>query len=372
MSLELRESANGRVVLRGLASRTDVWYPIGRDQQELIRPGAFGRTLAEGPDVCLRIEHSALPLARSTSKTGTPSLELSEGSEGLHFTASLNLADPDVQSLRAKAENVDLQCSFAFRCNADSWDDRMERREVHEVNLHKGDVSIVAYGANEQTSVAISERGASTLEERRACADRLAGRVAGPGALLLRSDYSTAELEHLGGEGKAFLNPDGHYSYPTKTPNDLAKAIHAVGRSPAPLHDKIRHYLIHRATEMNLSHLIPSNWSAEGHLMDRAAASETECPRCNGTGEITIRCPDCSTNVESDGEPITPIQSINGRSAVWTLVERNRRQERLLFDPLVSNAQRTLERRILHAHQTGEQMIADPLDSARRFLAERR
>jgi len=179
--VELRDAPNGALIMHGLASRTETWYPIGGAQEEVVRKGAFARTLSEAPDVALRVEHSNLPLARSTSKSGKPTLTLSENDEGLVFRAELNPRDSDVQDLRAKAEHTDLQCSFAFRCNRDRWDAEMERREVLEVNLHRGDVAICAFGANESTGLTIAERGAgSTLEERRAVADRLSGRVIGP------------------------------------------------------------------------------------------------------------------------------------------------------------------------------------------------
>ena len=125
----------------------------------------------------MRVEHSALPLAHT--KGGT--LQLSEDQTGLLTVANLNERDPHVQSLRAKAENSPLQMSFAFRCNKDSWNEDRSRREVIEAGLHKGDVSIVCYGANEATSLSIDARaGASSLEQRRLFAERIRGYTGGP------------------------------------------------------------------------------------------------------------------------------------------------------------------------------------------------
>ena len=176
-NIELRSNGASGLTLEGYASTFRVWYPIGVGVEERMRSGAFKRSLAEGPAVALRVEHSALPLAHT--KGGT--LQLSEDQTGLLTVANLNERDPHVQSLRAKAENSPLQMSFAFRCNKDSWNEDRSRREVVEAGLHKGDVSIVCYGANEATSLSIDARaGASSLEQRRLFAERIRGYTGGP------------------------------------------------------------------------------------------------------------------------------------------------------------------------------------------------
>lgn len=59
----------------------------GRVFREVIRPGAFTKTLSERPDVTLRYQHNmtALPLART--KAGT--MELREDERGLRVSATL-------------------------------------------------------------------------------------------------------------------------------------------------------------------------------------------------------------------------------------------------------------------------------------------
>jgi HK97 family phage prohead protease len=181
--VELREAVNGKLILRGVASWTGVWYSIGAGQEEKILPSAFKRSLEEDPDVSLLISHGAggsLPLARTRPKEA-PSLRLGEDHEGLVCEADLNPRDSDVQNLRAKSENSPLEMSFAFRCTDDAWDQTMTRREVKGVSLHRGDVSVVGSGANEHTNMEISERSSTlTLEQRQARAEKLIGRVAGP------------------------------------------------------------------------------------------------------------------------------------------------------------------------------------------------
>jgi hypothetical protein len=98
--------------------------------------------------------------------------------------------------------------------------------------------------------------------------DGYAVRVSGAGLSVVESrvgGYAAHELAVLGGQGKAFPNPDGHWSYPTANRQDLVNAIKAVGRSGAS-HNAVRKYLIGRASAMKLSFLIPSNWASDGSL----------------------------------------------------------------------------------------------------------
>ncbi len=112
---------------------------------------AFTKTLSSnpGPDVVLRTEHRNLPIARTTAGN----LRLEPDSKGLLVTADLDRRDPDVRALEVKMENRNLsQMSYAFRTVRDRWNDEYTERELLEVSLDKGDVSVVTYGANERTS----------------------------------------------------------------------------------------------------------------------------------------------------------------------------------------------------------------------------
>jgi hypothetical protein len=179
--------------------------------------------------------------------------------------ADLNPRDPRVTEIRAASEHVPLQASFMFRCTSERWDEQYIKREVLGVNLAQGDVAICGYGANPQTSVDV--RGASTFEERQAVAETIGKRCFGPTAWTpfgadLRSGYAAYELAELGGEGKAFANPDGHWSFPTKSKSDFEEAARMVQLAPASLQKKIRLYLMGRAKQENWR--IPINWSSDG------------------------------------------------------------------------------------------------------------
>jgi HK97 family phage prohead protease len=206
--VELREASNGKLELRGHASVADVWYPIGADVEEKIVPRAFVRSLNSEPDVVLRLEHGGLPLARTRSATGTPTLRLSEDKIGLLAEAELNASDPDVIGLKAKADNSPLQMSFTFRCNRDRWSEDYKRREVLEANLSQGDVSVVTFGANPATSMTINSRGGiGTFEQRKALAERVRGYISGPGGFVTSGDFTgrAAMCARCGGEGSVTI-----------------------------------------------------------------------------------------------------------------------------------------------------------------------
>lgn len=117
---------------------------------ESVNRSAFDVTLREKPDLHLLINHEGMPLART--KSGT--LQLSTDSKGLRVQApNLDRRDPDVQRLEVKMSRGDMdEMSFAFRVKDDVWSDDENKRDLTEVSLHKGDVSVVNFGANDATS----------------------------------------------------------------------------------------------------------------------------------------------------------------------------------------------------------------------------
>jgi uncharacterized protein len=123
------------------------WYT------ERIMAGAFSNTLNRSPDVQLLVNHEGLPLARTTNGT----LDLREDpDEGLVFDARVDSADPDAQTLARKVESGLMdQCSFAFRVLRQNWSEDHDVREITEVDLNRGDVSVVNYGANPNTKATV-------------------------------------------------------------------------------------------------------------------------------------------------------------------------------------------------------------------------
>lgn len=127
---------------------------------EYVDRGAFKRTLGRNPDVAFLLNHTGLTMART--KAG--SLTLREDSVGLEAKAQLNTARSDVKDvvIAMQDKNVD-EMSFAFRVKADAWSDDDTERTLTEVSLHKGDVSVVNFGANPATSAQLNS-AANALE----------------------------------------------------------------------------------------------------------------------------------------------------------------------------------------------------------------
>lgn len=165
-NIEMRSAADddNEYILTGYASTFEEYDMYGGPSQygwiERIDPNAFDKTLREKPDLHLLVNHEGMPLART--KSGT--LDLSVDDHGLKVEARLDKRDPEVQSLAVKMERGDMdEMSFAFRVKAQEWRaapgfeeiDDQSYRTITEVSLHKGDVSVVNWGANPTTSAGI-------------------------------------------------------------------------------------------------------------------------------------------------------------------------------------------------------------------------
>jgi HK97 family phage prohead protease len=117
---------------------------------EYVKRGAFRKTIKDGADVRLLIDHTGVPLART--KSGT--LKLREDDKGLYMEARLDPNNPDAVKMRSALMRGDVsQMSFAFETIKDAWNKDRTVRELREVKLH--DVSIVTYPAYEETSAEI-------------------------------------------------------------------------------------------------------------------------------------------------------------------------------------------------------------------------
>lgn len=315
---ELRQAGDS-LMLSGYASVFDHPYDVlggaPRGWTEVVDRRAFDVTLTGKPDVHLLINHEGMPLART--KSGT--LRLGTDARGLLVTADLDRRDPDVQRLETKMTRGDMdEMSFAFRVKADAWSDDDSQRRLTEVSLHKGDVSVVNFGANPATSAELNMRSVldyltqvrpedaaaelRTLDQKGAgdmarAAERLAelrrlmpGRearslsraealavVSGDLELSERADQgnittanaadlNTAARQYAASRGWAM--PNG--SYPVRPANmhgasDLEAALKAVGRGSGS-HDAIRKHIATRARAIGLSDQIPSNWNPDGSI----------------------------------------------------------------------------------------------------------
>jgi len=130
----------------------EMWDAWGDQYFEVLAAGACNRTLANQADVQFLIGHNeaSVPLARTKSGTMT----LSADSVGLEVVVpSLDGRSPIVQSLASAMERGDMdEMSIGFIAVQQQWSpDYMERR-ITEINLNRGDVSVVCWGANPTTA----------------------------------------------------------------------------------------------------------------------------------------------------------------------------------------------------------------------------
>lgn len=152
-------ASNGTLTVAGYACVTGVPYDMSW-MVESVSAGAFAKTLAEKPDVQLLLNHgdggSGLPLARTTND----SLDLEEDEKGLHFVGRMSDSDPDAQILASKVDSGLLdQCSMAFQAIRSAWSEDFDERDIQEISLSRGDVSVVNYAASPTTSVTMRSVG---------------------------------------------------------------------------------------------------------------------------------------------------------------------------------------------------------------------
>ena len=150
-TLDLRQADNGTTLYGYAAVFDSPSEPM--PFVEYVKRGAFSKTIKDGADVRLLIDHEGVPLART--KSGT--LRLKEDERGLAVEAELDPMNPDAARVISAMKRGDLsQMSFAFRTIKDSWSDDRAVRELREVQLF--DVSVVTFPAYEQTVAEIRSR----------------------------------------------------------------------------------------------------------------------------------------------------------------------------------------------------------------------
>lgn len=135
---ELRDTPSGGVGLRGYAAVFDhVSYG------EVIRRGAFTKTLAEADDVRLLVNHDGVPLART--KSGTMTLTVDE--RGLVVDVpELDMANPTAQELISAMRRGDIdQMSFAFTPNLNGRTVIDGQDVIEQLDVRLWDVSVVTY-----------------------------------------------------------------------------------------------------------------------------------------------------------------------------------------------------------------------------------
>lgn len=156
-NLEVRAEQDGKTLVGYAAVFDSPSEPL--PWTEYVRKGAFAKTINDGADVRLLVDHAGVPLART--KSGT--LRISEDDKGLRVEADLDETNPDAARVMSALRRGDVsQMSFAFEPVKDAWSKDNKTRELKEVKLF--DVSVVTYPAYEETMVALRNLQANDTE----------------------------------------------------------------------------------------------------------------------------------------------------------------------------------------------------------------
>jgi HK97 family phage prohead protease len=134
---------------------------------EVVSASAFDTTLNRADlDVPLVLGHDQM---RRIARTTTGDLRLSMDDSGLHVLADLNPADQDVAYILPKLEagHID-EMSFAFRITRGVWSPDYTEYRIDEVDMHRGDVAIVGFGANPFTDAGTRAEGGDESRSARA------------------------------------------------------------------------------------------------------------------------------------------------------------------------------------------------------------
>jgi HK97 family phage prohead protease len=143
--------------VEGYASMTErpyeMWDMFG-PYQEIVSSSAFDATLAAKPEVVFRFNHGGTPMA-NTNDNGR--LELWVDAMGLGTRAWINPKRADVQELITAIEDRDVrEQSFMFQIpdGGGEWSEDYTTFRLNEVDMNRGDVGPVTYGANPHTIIA--------------------------------------------------------------------------------------------------------------------------------------------------------------------------------------------------------------------------
>jgi HK97 family phage prohead protease len=147
-------------------------YDFFGPYDEQVAVGAFEETLAQDDlDVPLVIDHVSSRRIARTANAVSP-LELEEVTDGpttglRTLAPTLDLTDPDTAYIVPKLRSglID-EMSFRFMITEGRWSEDFMTFVIRKVDIHRGDVSIVGYGANPHT------QGAGVRSARRGVDER--------------------------------------------------------------------------------------------------------------------------------------------------------------------------------------------------------
>lgn len=162
---EAREQTrNGLTVVQvgGYASVTESayeMYDMFGPYSEVVSAGAFAKTLAANPVVEFALNHGRGGGA-SMASTRNDTLDLLEDETGLRYDAYVDPKRTDVGDMLMALARGDLaEASFKFRIDSGRWSPDYTEYHIEAVDLERGDVSAVNFGANPAASSGLRAAG---------------------------------------------------------------------------------------------------------------------------------------------------------------------------------------------------------------------
>lgn len=154
-------TGGARLEFEGCFSTTEAPYEMqdwAGPYTEIVRSGAFANTLgvplgswSTKPDTIFCLNHGwdAAPMGRTLAGT----VHLMEDSQGGQTQAQLDGARADVYTVQSAMDAKELDAmSFAFWTIRQQWSPDYEQRDILEVDMDGGDVSVVTWPANPGTT----------------------------------------------------------------------------------------------------------------------------------------------------------------------------------------------------------------------------
>jgi len=127
-------------------------YDMFGPYSEVVSRDAFDKTLAASPLVEFVVNHGAgggIPMAHTRNDT----LTLGIGEAGFYYEPLVDPTRSDVADMLKAYERGDIaESSFKFRIDAGKWSPDYTEFRIDAVDMHRGDVSIVNFGANPFTA----------------------------------------------------------------------------------------------------------------------------------------------------------------------------------------------------------------------------
>lgn len=164
----------GKRYIEGYFARFDDLYDMGWGVTETIDPHAFDRSIKDGDDVRVLVNHDTTKvLGRTASGTAT----LRVDNVGLWASAEINEADTDATNEAARMERGDVTgASFGFEIRDIEREYDQSKGTIHRIlkDLRLFEVSVCTFPAYQKTEVGVREenRAAASEENRTWRAER--------------------------------------------------------------------------------------------------------------------------------------------------------------------------------------------------------